>query len=108
MSCAACRNVLAPATSDSGTRSCWITWSADSLRSVRSFSVTNMKPELVCVPPVKPATLFTFGLLCTMRIISENFSFIAWNDVDWSARMPPIISPVSCCGKKPFGTTMYR
>ena len=29
---------------------------------------------------------------------------IAWNEMLWSACSPPIIRPVSCCGKKPFGT----
>lgn len=72
-----------------------------------SFSATNMKPEFVCAPPVKPATFATFGFARMMRIISVNLSFIAWNDVVWSAWMPPIMRPVSCCGKKPFGTTMY-
>ena len=32
---------------------------------------------------------------------------IAWNEMLWSAWMPPIIRPVSCCGKKPFGTITY-
>ena len=27
-----------------------------------------------------------------------------WKLVDWSACTMPIIAPVSCCGKKPFGT----
>ncbi len=38
-------------------------------------------------------------------IISANLSCMAWNEVDWSTWMPPISTPVSCCGKKPLGTT---
>ena len=34
---------------------------------------------------------------------ASSFCCIAWNDVLWSACMPPISRPVSCCGKKPFG-----
>ena len=81
MSCTACRKVRAPATSPSGARSCWITSSADSLRSLFGFSDTNMKPELVWRPPVKPTTLSTAGFLPTMSIICANLPFIAWNDV---------------------------
>ena len=32
-----------------------------------------------------------------------SFCCISWNEMLWSAWMPPIIRPVSCCGKKPFG-----
>ena len=32
------------------------------------------------------------------------FCRISWNEMLWSAWMPPLIRPVSCCGKKPFGT----
>ena len=33
----------------------------------------------------------------------RNFRRIAWNEMLWSARMPPMMRPVSCCGKKPLG-----
>src|SRR6185369_8344003 len=29
----------------------------------------------------------------------RSFSCMAWNEMLWSARMPPWIWPVSCCGK---------
>ena len=32
-----------------------------------------------------------------------SFFSIAWKEMLWSACIPPIIRPVSCCGKKPFG-----
>ena len=35
------------------------------------------------------------------------FSCRLWKEALWSARMPPMITPVSCVGKKPLGTTMY-
>ena len=33
---------------------------------------------------------------------------LTWKEIDWSARTKPIMSPVSCCGKKPLGTFAYR
>ena len=33
---------------------------------------------------------------------------MAWKEVDWSAWMAPMMRPVSCWGKKPLGTKMYR
>ncbi len=35
-----------------------------------------------------------------------NFCCISWNEMLWSARMPPFMSPVSSDGKNPFGTMM--
>ena len=37
-----------------------------------------------------------------------SFFDIDWNEIAWSAWMPPFIRPVSCCGKKPFGMMMKR
>ncbi len=31
-----------------------------------------------------------------------------WNELDWSACMPPLSRPASCCGKKPLGTMVNR
>ena len=42
-----------------------------------------------------------------MSISCVSFCCIAWNEMLWSACNPPIIRPVSCCGKKPFGTITY-
>src|SRR6266850_6789599 len=36
------------------------------------------------------------------------FFCMAWKDVSWSAWMDPLRRPVSCCGKKPLGTIVYR
>ena len=33
---------------------------------------------------------------------------MVWNDVPWSAWMPPWSRPTSCCGKNPFGMTVTR
>ena len=33
---------------------------------------------------------------------------MAWNDVPWEAWMLADIRPLSCCGKKPFGTSANR
>ena len=39
---------------------------------------------------------------------SASFCRIAWNEMLWSAWMPPTSRPVSCCGKKPLGMITYR
>ena len=62
-----------------------------------------MKPELVEKPPVKPATLAMSGSSRTICMNCRNFRRIAWNEMLWSARMPAMMRPVSCCGKKPLG-----
>ena len=59
-------------------------------------------------PPVKPTTLCTAGSCCTMSHESAQLLLIAWNEMLWSACRPPISRPVSCCGKKPFGTIAKR
>ncbi|CPK88331.1 Uncharacterised protein [Bordetella pertussis] len=43
----------------------------------------------------------------TLRKYS-SLGTVAWNEVPWSPRKKPSSWPVSCCGKKPLGTTMYR
>ena len=103
MSCTACRNSIAPGTWASLGRSRWITWSAVTSRSLSGFRVAKMKPELVCPPPVNPATLSMAGSERTISTNCRNFRRIAWKEMLWSARMPPISRPVSCCGKKPLG-----
>ena len=108
MSCTGFRNRLAPGTWASLGRRRAITWSAEILRSLSGFSVANTKPELVEKPPVKPTTVSTAG---SWRTISTNwlsFRRIAWKEMLWSARMPPMMRPVSCCGKKPLGMVTKR
>ena len=65
-------------------------------------------PELRCAPPVKPTTFSTAGSLPTIFMKSASFWRIAWNEMLWSAWMPPTSRPVSCCGKKPLGMITYR
>ncbi len=33
---------------------------------------------------------------------------MAWNELSWAATIEPLSRPLSCWGKKPFGTTMKR
>ena len=94
---------MAPGSFASLPRSRAITWSAVSLRSAIGFSATNIIPELRCAPPVKPTTFSTAGSPLTMVMKSASFCRIAWNEMLWSAWMPPTRRPVSCCGKNPFG-----
>ena len=66
------------------------------------------KPELVWPPPVKPTTLATAGSFIRMPTNWVIFLLISWKEMLWSARMPPISRPWSCCGKKPLGTMVKR
>jgi len=36
----------------------------------------------------------------------RSFSRIAWNEMSCDATIEPVSRPASCCGKKPFGTTV--
>ena len=73
------------------------------MRCLRGFSAMNICAELRCPPPVNAVTLSTAGSASTMPARRFSFSFIAWKEIDWSARTEPMRRPVSCCGKKPFG-----
>jgi hypothetical protein len=35
-----------------------------------------------------------------------SLPFISWNEMLWSQTMPPVINPVSSCGKNPFGISV--
>ena len=67
-----------------------------------------MKPPPARAPPVKPTTVSTAGSRLMMSTSWRSLSCMAWNEMLWSARMPPLIWPVSCCGKKPLGTATNR
>lgn len=75
-------------------------------RSLSGFRPTKTLAELVPRPPVKPTTLSTAGSAPTIAVACLSFFSMDWNEMRWSAWMPPIICPVSCSGKKPFGTMM--
>ena len=67
-----------------------------------------MNPELRAPPPVKPTTVSTAGSLPTIATKASSLPCIDWNELLWSARSPPVTRPVSCWGKKPLGTIVYR
>ena len=77
-------------------------------RSLSGLSETNIVPELRDPPPVTAVTSSTAGSARTISTSRPIFCCIDWNELDWSPRIPPISRPVSCCGKKPFGISMYR
>ena len=83
-----------------------ITLSTGSRPDLMGFNATNICARLRWPPPVNAVTFSTAGSAMTMAMKLSSFSFIAWNEIDWSARMKPIMRPVSCCGKNPFGTTV--
>jgi hypothetical protein len=69
------------------------------------------RPVLVVVPPPPPGestTVSTAGILLRDRGQLWIFCCIAWNEMSWSAMMLPFKRPVSCCGKKPFGTMIVQ
>ena len=61
----------------------------------KGLSPTKTLAELVPRPPVKPTTLSTAGSACTMALARSSLSFIDWNEMRWSAWMPPMSWPVS-------------
>ena len=97
---------LAPVTWASRGRRRLITWSAEPSRCFNGFSEAKTKPELVWKPPVNPTMFSIAGSDCTILTNWRNLRRIAWNEMLWSARMKPMMRPVSCCGKKPFGMMM--
>ena len=67
-----------------------------------------MKPPPARLPPVKPTTVATAGSRWTIATTWRSLLPISCDEMLWSARMPPLIWPVSCCGKKPFGAALKR
>ena len=66
-----------------------------------------MRPVLyVVLPPAKPTLVATAGSLITMFMNWVIFPFMAEKEMSCAACTDPLIRPVSCCGKKPFGTSM--
>ena len=63
---------------------------------------------LRCVAAGEGNDVVDRGILFTMRMNSVTFSRIPRTPCPGHAMMVPIMRPVSCCGKKPLGTIMYR
>ncbi len=83
--------------------------SAEELRWSRGFSAMVRLPVLVVaftVPvPTKLATPATSGSRRTMSATSRWRSAIALTEMEGAASVTPMMTPVSCCGRKPLGTT---
>ena len=109
-SCTGFRNSCTPVTRASFGRSLAITaWPLSPFaRSLAGFRFMNMKPPPAREPPVKPTTVSTAGSFLMMLTSWCSLPCMAWKEMLWSARMPPLIWPVSCCGKKPFGAAENR
>ncbi len=97
-----------PVTCCSCGRSRAMTASEPSLRSLRGLRFTNMKPPPARPPPVKPTTVSTAGSRRMMFTSWRSLPCKASNEMLWSARSPPLMRPVSCCGKKPLGAAANR
>ena len=84
--------------------------SASASARSRGFSVIERRPLFVVglVPsaPMNEATLATSGS-CADHVGdgARWSSIIRGNDTSGGASVTPMMRPVSCCGKKPFGTT---
>ena len=104
-SCAAMRKVCASRMPISFGRRRSTTADAGVLRSSRGLSATNTKPPFELPwPPVNPTTFFTAGSPFTMSIARFRAPFIFVKDASCEPWRPPMMTPVSCCGKKPFWT----
>ena len=67
-----------------------------------------MKPPPARAPPVKPDHRVDRRIAADDVDRLAQLLSIACDEMLWSARRPPLSCPVSCCGKKPFGTTLNR
>ena len=79
-------------------------------RSDSGFRLTVRLPRLIELQPfdtptVEP-TLATAGSASTTSTTARWRSSIAWNETSGDASVEPIRMPVSCNGRKPFGTTV--
>ena len=72
------------------------------LMNSRPLLTEALKPEA----PTDEPTAGTAGSDSTIWVARCCSSFIASNEMSGEARVPPKISPVSSCGKKPFGVLM--
>ena len=101
---------MAPGTWPSLPRRRSITRSTGSLRSSIDLSETNTRPVFVVfwLPPMKATTSVTAGSAFTMLTKSAIYMRVAGEEMSCSAWMLPMSRPVSCCGKKPLGTTTNR
>ena len=103
--------VCTPATFSSGPRSRSITSSDDMPRSDSGFRLSVRLPRLIELQPfdtptVEP-TLATAGSASITSTTARCRSSIAWNETSGEASVEPIRMPVSCSGRKPFGSTVY-
>ena len=105
------QNSRAPSTLSSFGRSRAMICCALALRSSRGFSVMKMRPLLPArpLPPIAIATAGDVGI--GLHDLAERLLLalhVGERDVlRWLPRSP-VIRPVSCCGKKPFGITTNR
>ncbi len=107
-SCTGLRNSCTPVTLASCGRRRAITACPATERWLAGFRLMNMKPPPARRPPVKPTTVATSGSSLMMVTSALSLPCMAWNEMLWSARIPPLIWPVSCCGKPPFGIAENR
>ena len=67
-----------------------------------------MKPPPARAPPPKATTVSTAGSAWMMATACCSLAVSAVEEMLWSARMPALSWPLSCCGKKPLGMCAKR
>ena len=81
-------------------------------RAPRGLSEIERRPLLsvwfVPSEPMNDATLATSGSASTTSATRRCTSIMRGNEISAGACVTPSTRPVSCCGKKPFGTTTAR
>ena len=83
-------------------------WSGVSVLSPKGFKAKNKFARLSWEPPSVPITWSTAGSFPITAMYFLSLVFIASKEIFWSATKDPIMTPVSCWGKKPLGTAIYK
>ncbi len=102
--------MLAPVTRENLGRSRCIRSAEPPSRWPRGFKDRKLKPPPPPPRPplTKPTTVCTDVSRPMMFTKRVNRCLEIWNELDWSACIPPLSRPVSWVGKKPLGTMVNR
>ena len=103
-----CMKTRIPGTAASLGRSCWMTWSAESVRSARGLSIRLSEPELAVErgppPPTVDMKERTFGSWAMIAATARWCSTIEANEASCAPSVDAEICPLSPLGRKSLGT----
>ena len=71
---------------------------------IRPLLIVEVEPPA----PIAIAIVATAGSLATMAPSASCLRIMSANEMSWAASEVPVMKPVSCCGKKPFGMITNR